>query len=135
MSNFNEGQNGVSLDPKQKTLSEFMVTGDASGRKLGDQVPSHSNDNDDSLSVDTETSFSADTWDSIGLLGTHEILYLHHSDSMLCLKKEETKRNLDLRIDDLENNVCMELDYIVVSFSLRMFLHAFMLHRLTTTIR
>ncbi|CAI9769996.1 unnamed protein product [Fraxinus pennsylvanica] len=26
-------------------------------------------------------------------------------DSMLCLKKEETKRNLDLWIDDLENNV------------------------------
>ncbi|XP_022896870.1 DNA polymerase kappa isoform X2 [Olea europaea var. sylvestris] len=105
MSNFNEGQNGGSLDPKQKTLSEFMVTGDASGRELGDQAPSHLNDNDDSLSVDRETSFSIDTWDSIGLQGTHEIPYLHHSDSMLCLKKEEIKRNLDLRIDDLENNV------------------------------
>lgn len=114
MSNFNEGQNGGSLDPKQKTLSEFMVTGDASGRELGDQAPSHLNDNDDSLSVDRETSFSIDTWDSIGLQGTHEIPYLHHSDSMLCLKKEEIKRNLDLRIDDLENNVRMELDYIVV---------------------
>lgn len=61
MSHLSEDSKGFTVDPKQKTLSSFIVTDDAMGRGLRDQKLSEFNLRDDTSSIGGETSFSDDT--------------------------------------------------------------------------
>ncbi|KAI3445883.1 hypothetical protein Pfo_002548 [Paulownia fortunei] len=108
MSHFSEGRKGVANDPKQKTLSNFIVTEDASGRGLGDQALSESNINDDTLTIDRETSFSSDAHEpceSIDFVDTYQMPDLDHTDTRHYHNEAETGGSFDLQIDDFKDHV------------------------------
>jgi len=52
MSHFSEDKNGIPPDPTQKTLSNFILSGDASGGKTSDYRPLVSDVCDNTFSVD-----------------------------------------------------------------------------------
>lgn len=118
MSHFSEGGKGVATDPKQRTLSNFIVTDGASGRGLGDQALSESNISDDTLAIGRDTSFSSDTHEQselIDFVDTYQMPESEHTDTRHCHNEAETPGSLDLQIDDFNNNVriliCFFLEY------------------------
>ncbi|KAK4437980.1 DNA polymerase kappa [Sesamum alatum] len=107
MSHFNEGKKGVASDPKQRTLSNFIVTEDASGRGLGDQAFSESNiDDDNTLSIGREIGFSSDAHgpcESFDLMHTHQMLDVDPTDRRHGRNEAETGGSFDLQIDFKDN--------------------------------
>lgn len=78
MSHFNESKKGVASDPKQRTLSNFIVTEDASGRVSESNIY-----DDNTLSIDRETSFSSDAHapcESFDFMDTHQMLDVDPTD-------------------------------------------------------
>ncbi|XP_073123317.1 DNA polymerase kappa isoform X1 [Henckelia pumila] len=107
MSQFSEDGKCVSVDPKQKTLSTFIVTDDALGRGLRDQKLSQFNLKDDSSSIDRGTSFSNDTssWESMDFAHFHQVQNLGHPDPKKGEVVVEDGESLDLQVDCSRKNV------------------------------
>ncbi|CAK9141364.1 unnamed protein product [Ilex paraguariensis] len=55
MSQFNEDKNGAQSDPTQKTISNYLISGDACGKNMGDNLPLGSDASDSLFLIDTET--------------------------------------------------------------------------------
>ncbi|KAL0384309.1 UNVERIFIED_CONTAM: DNA polymerase kappa [Sesamum radiatum] len=103
MSHFNEGKKGVASDPKQRTLSNFIVTEDASGRVSESNI-----DDDNTSSIGRETSFSSDAHvpcESFDFVDTHQILDVDPTDKRHGCNEAETGGSFDLQIDDFRDNV------------------------------
>ncbi|KAK4401756.1 DNA polymerase kappa [Sesamum angolense] len=103
MSHFNEGKKGVASDPKQRTLSNFIATKDAMGR-----VSESNTDDDNTLSIGRETSFSSDAHapcESFNFMDTHQMLFVDPTDKRHGQNEAETGGSFDLQIDDFRDNV------------------------------
>ncbi|KAL0422535.1 UNVERIFIED_CONTAM: DNA polymerase kappa [Sesamum latifolium] len=103
MSHFNEGKKGVASDPKQRTLSNFIVTEDASGRVSESNI-----DDDNTSSIGRETSFSRDAHapcESFDFMDTHQMLDVNTTDKRHGCNEPETGGSFDLQIDDFRDNV------------------------------
>ncbi|KAL0356919.1 UNVERIFIED_CONTAM: DNA polymerase kappa [Sesamum calycinum] len=103
MSHFNEGKKGVASDPKQRTLSNFIATKDAVGR-----VSESNTDDDNTLSIGRETSFSSDAHapcESFNFMDTHQMLFVDPTDKRHGQNEAETGGSFDLQIDDFRDNV------------------------------
>ncbi|KAL0365306.1 UNVERIFIED_CONTAM: DNA polymerase kappa [Sesamum angustifolium] len=103
MSHFNEGKKGVASDPKQRTLSNFIATKDAVGR-----VSESNADDDNTLSIGKETSFSSDAHapcESFNFMDTHQMLFVDPTDRRHGQNEAETGGSFDLQIDDFRDNV------------------------------
>ncbi|XP_019251929.1 PREDICTED: DNA polymerase kappa isoform X2 [Nicotiana attenuata] len=63
MSHFSDDKNGIPADPTQKTLSDFILSGDVSGGKMSDYRPLVSDFCDNTFSVDLNSypTYSAET--------------------------------------------------------------------------
>ncbi|KAH6773137.1 DNA/RNA polymerases superfamily protein [Perilla frutescens var. frutescens] len=108
MSHFGEGREGIAADPKQKTLSNFLVAEDASGRGLGAHAQSESTISDDSLTIGRESSLCSDAHepsDSIPFVDTYQIPDYEHADTRHFHNKAETQDSFGLQIDNLNKNV------------------------------
>ncbi|KAL3814315.1 hypothetical protein ACJIZ3_015583 [Penstemon smallii] len=106
MSHFNESGKGVTNDPKQKTLSNFIIT--SGNRLLGDQAFLGSNIDENTVSIDTDTSFSADThetYKSIDLVDSHQIPNPDNIDFRHDNNEAQTRGNFDIHIDNSKDNV------------------------------
>lgn len=94
MSHFNEGREGVAADPKQRTLSNFLVADHASGRELGAQAQPESTSSDDALAIGRDSSLCSDIYEpseSIDFVGTHQIPDSEHSGSRNFHNEAETQ--------------------------------------------
>lgn len=109
MSQFSEDGKCLSVDPKQKTLSTFIVTNDALGRGLRDQQLPQFNLKDDTSSIGRGTSFSNDTssCESMDLANVHKAQNLGHPDSKKGQVMVEDGESLDLQIHCSRQNVCL----------------------------
>ncbi|KAL6545892.1 hypothetical protein OROGR_009766 [Orobanche gracilis] len=110
MSQFNEGREGVSVDPKQKTLYNFIVTENASGRghEIEGQALSESNTCEGALAIPSETSFCSDTdgpCESYDFVDTYQVPDPYHPDMRHCHYAAETGGSLDHQIIGFKENV------------------------------
>ncbi|GFP88639.1 DNA polymerase kappa [Phtheirospermum japonicum] len=103
MSHFSEGREGVAIDPKQKTLSNFIVTGEnASGRGYENQALSESNLIDDNdLARHRETSLCSDhTHEPCESIDFVDVPDLDHSDTRHFHYEAETEGSFGLQVDN-----------------------------------
>lgn len=109
MSQFGEGREGVAADPKQKTLSNFLVAEDASGRGLGAQAQPESTISDDTLAIGRESSLYSDIHEpseSFDFVDTCQMPESQHMvDTRHFQNEAETQESLDLQISNLNENV------------------------------
>ncbi|GER36915.1 DNA polymerase IV [Striga asiatica] len=114
MSHLSEGSESASLDPKQKTLHNFIVTENASVRGHEDEEPlSESNISNDALAIPRETSFINDTLEpceSIDFIETHQLPDLDHSHTWHSHNEAESRGHLHLPVDNLTENVEVNAD-------------------------
>ena len=61
MSHFNEDKDGHLSNPTQKTLANFIISGDASGKNVGEHSLLGSDTSDSHFMVDLENDLSSDT--------------------------------------------------------------------------
>ncbi|XP_057788133.1 DNA polymerase kappa isoform X2 [Salvia miltiorrhiza] len=95
MSHFSEGREGVAADPKQKTLSNFLVAEDASGRGPRAQAQSES-----SLCSDIQ-----EPSESIDFADTHQIRDSEHTGTSHFHSEAETQETFDHQIDNFNAKV------------------------------
>ncbi|KAK6159205.1 hypothetical protein DH2020_006519 [Rehmannia glutinosa] len=108
MSHFSEGREGVAIDPKQKTLANFIVTENASGSGHEDQTLTESDINDDALAIRRETSFCSDKHEpceSVDFADTYQLPDHNQTDITYCHNEAENGGTFDLQIDDFRENV------------------------------
>lgn len=108
MSHFSEGGEGVAADPKQKTLSNFLVAEDASRRGLGAQAQSESTTSDDAVAIGRESSLFSDMHkpsESIDFEDTYQIRDSEHTGTRQFLNEAETQGTLDLYIENSNEKV------------------------------
>lgn len=109
MSHFSEGREGIAADPKQKTLSSFLVVDDASGRELGAEAQSESTISDDTFAIGKESRLCSDMHqpsESIDFVDTYHMPDCEHLDTRHFHNEAETQQeSLDLQISNLNENV------------------------------
>ncbi|CAA0807471.1 DNA/RNA polymerases superfamily protein [Striga hermonthica] len=109
MSHLSEGSEGALLDPKQKTLHNFIVTENASLRGHEDEEAlSESNINNDALAIPRETNFINDTLEtceSTDFMETYQLPDLDHSHTWHSHNEAESRGHLHLPVDNLSENV------------------------------
>ncbi|KAK6159198.1 hypothetical protein DH2020_006512 [Rehmannia glutinosa] len=108
MSHFSDGGEGVAIDPKQKTLANFIVTENASGSGHEDQTLTESDINDDALAIRRGTSFCSDKHEpceSVDFTDTYQLSDHNQTDITYCHNEAENGGTFDLQIDDFRENV------------------------------
>lgn len=95
VSHFNGDKNGGPSDPTQKTLTNFIVSGDVSRKNLGDQSSLGSDASDQHFMNNVETAFSIDS---------HEIQHYGIRDPL----DSNNLQNLDDQPCTFSNNVEVE---------------------------
>lgn len=108
MSHFSEGGEGVAADPRQKTLSNFLVAEDASRRGLGAQAQSESTMSDDALAIGRESSLCSDIHEpsrSIDFADTYQIRDSVHTGTRHFHNEAETQETSNIQIDNLNEKV------------------------------
>lgn len=86
MSQFNEDKVGAPSDPTQKTLTNFIISGDASKKSMGDHNSLGSEISDHHFMNETENGFSTDTHETChfkfgGLLDSNYLDDNNHTES------------------------------------------------------
>lgn len=104
MSHFSEGREGVAADPKQKTLSNFLVVEDASRRELGAEAQSEPTTSDDTFAIGRESRLCSvihQPSESIDFADTYHMPDCEHLDTRHFYNEAETQQeSLDLQVSD-----------------------------------
>lgn len=108
MSHFNEGREGVAVDPKQKTLSNFLMADHGSRRELGAQTQPESTTSDNALAIERDSSLCSDIHEpseSIDFVDTNQIPDSEYTFSRNFPNEAEARETFNPPIDSFNENV------------------------------
>lgn len=99
MCQFSDEKNGALSDPTQKTLSNFIVSGDSCRQSKDSSVALDSEISDDALAVDRGSDFSGDKYDACELRGSgnnNNVFDFNHGDYHLLHNDVEMGESSDI---------------------------------------
>ncbi|XP_031129214.1 DNA polymerase kappa isoform X3 [Ipomoea triloba] len=107
ISQFMEENVGPS-DPTQRTLSKFIVQGDASGKNADECLPLGSDVSDNAFTHDTHTDFPTNSGETISwdLRAPTDNQQISDPNDRCCIYSEELEKCPEPQNDELEINVC-----------------------------
>lgn len=110
MSQFYDEKNGALSDPMQKTLSNFVVSGDSCRQsKDNNSIALDSEIRDDNLAVDRGFDCPADNYDTCELRDSRSDNHgfdFNHSDYLLLHNDVETEGSCDFGNNNFTEKVC-----------------------------
>lgn len=104
MSQFNEDKDGHLSDPTQKTLANFIISGDASGKNVGEHSSLGSDTSDSHFMVDPENDLSIDNHETCHYVSEDPL------DSNLLSDLDHCNFNLSNNSGKIDNNYELPLN-------------------------
>lgn len=109
MSQFCDEKNSALSDPMQKTLSNFIVSGDSCRQSKDNNVALDAEISDDTFAVDRGSDFPTDNYDSCELRDPRSDSHgfdFNHDDYLLQHNDAETVGNSDFGNNNFAEKVC-----------------------------